>query len=187
MKIPLQLTTRKVSLSAAAIDCIKKKTAKLETFFDNIMSCRVMVEAPHRHKHQGLLYNVRIDITIPGGELVVKREPHEDIYVAIRDAFDAARRQLLSFARRQRGETKIHLASPVARITKIFSDDGFGFLETFDGREIYFHSNSLLGAEFEELQVGISVRFSEEQGAMGPQASSVSLLREAAIPSASYG
>jgi ribosomal subunit interface protein len=108
MKLPLQITTRNVSLSEAAEAGIREKAAKLDTFYDRIMSCRVVVEAPHRHQQQGILYNVRIDITVPGTELIVKREPHEDLYVSIRDAFDAARRQLQTYARKQRGEVKLH-------------------------------------------------------------------------------
>ena len=108
MKLPLQITARDVSLSEIADQSIREKAAKLDTFYDKIMGCRVLVEAPHRHQHQGVLYNVRIDLTVPGSELVVKRESHEDLYVAIRDAFDAARRQLQEFAHRQRGEVKTH-------------------------------------------------------------------------------
>ncbi|MEQ6341016.1 MAG: HPF/RaiA family ribosome-associated protein [Gammaproteobacteria bacterium] len=108
MKLPLQITARDVSLSETAETAIREKAAKLDTFYDKIMACRVLVEAPHRSQHQGVLYNVRIDLTVPGSELVVKRESHEDIYVAIRDAFDAARRQLQDFVQRQRGEVKAH-------------------------------------------------------------------------------
>lgn len=102
MKLPLQITSRDISLSEAAETSIRDKVAKLDTFCDKITSCRVLVETPHRHQHQGSLYNVRIDMTVPGSELVVKREPHEDLYVAIRDAFDAARRQLQDYVTRQR-------------------------------------------------------------------------------------
>jgi ribosomal subunit interface protein len=112
MKLPLQITARNVSLSEAAEAAIREKAAKLDTFYDRIMSCRVVVEAPHRHQHQGALYNVRIDITVPGSELVVKKEPHEDLYVSIRDAFDAARRQIQDYAHKQRGETKLHETPP---------------------------------------------------------------------------
>jgi ribosomal subunit interface protein len=108
MKLPLQITTRNISLSEAAENTIRDKTAKLETFHDNITACRVLVEVPHRHKHQGMAYNVRIDITVPGNEIVVKREPNEDLYVAIRDSFDAARRQLQEFSARRRGDVKTH-------------------------------------------------------------------------------
>lgn len=174
MKLPLQITTRKVSLSENALETIEQKTRKLETFTDQIIGCRVMVETPHRHKHQGILYNVRIDLTMPGAELVVKREPAEDLYIAIRDAFDAARRQILSYQRKRRGEFKFHEEiTPVATVTKIFEEEGFGFLETNDGREIYFHENSVIDKPFSHLSVGNSVRFSEKQGVNGPQASTV--------------
>jgi len=176
VKLPLQITTRKLSLSETAISAIKLKAEKLETFYRQIMACRVMVETPHRHKNHGTLYNVRIDLTVPGGELIVKREPHEDVYVAIRDAFDAARRQLQNYSRRRRGDVKLHVKPPMARISKLFADEGFGFLETDDGREIYFHSNSVVDSDFEQLNIGSTVRFAEKQGVNGPQASTVALL-----------
>ncbi len=107
MKIPLQVTSRNISLSKAAGDVIRAKAAKLETFYDKIMGCRVLVEKPHRHHQHGVLHNVRIDMTVPGAELVVKRESHEDLQIAIRDAFDAARRQLQSYVNKQRQNRKI--------------------------------------------------------------------------------
>ena len=173
MKLPLQITVRNVSVSEAAKDNIRDRAAKLDLFYDRIMSCRVIVEAPHRRQHQGVLYNVRIDMTVPGAELVVKREPDEDIYVAIRDAFDAARRQLEGYARRQRGDVKVHEAAPYARVSKLFKEDGYGFLETPDGREIYFHRNSVLNGGFDRIKIGTKARFTEEQGEQGPQASTV--------------
>lgn len=159
---------------------IREKAAKLDVFCDRLMGCRVVVEAPHRRHHQGRLYHVRIDLTVPGGELVVKREPskhnaHEDIYVAIRDAFDGARRKLQDYARRQRGQVKLHEPVPAARVSRLFPDEGFGFLETADGREIYFHKNSVLGSGFTNLEVGSEVSYAEEQGEKGPQASTVRL------------
>jgi ribosomal subunit interface protein len=177
MKLPLQITVRNVSLSEVAKADIHKKVAKLDSFYDRIMSCRVVVEAPHRHHHQGVLYNVRIDMTVPGGELVVKREPHEDIYVAIRDAFDAVQRQLKDYVRRQRGDVKAHDTVAHARVDKLFPEEGFGFLETVDGREIYFHRNSVLRGSFDLLEVGTEVRFAEEEGEQGPQASTVILIK----------
>jgi len=108
MKLPLQITTRDLPMTEAIDQAIRAKAEKLETFYDQIMGCRVLIENPHRHHHKGVLYNVRLDITVPGGELVVKREPHEDLYVSIRDAFDAARRQLQEYAKKQRGQVKRH-------------------------------------------------------------------------------
>lgn len=102
MKLPLQITSRNVSLSDAAEQAIREKAAKLDQFYDRIMGCRVLVEAPHRHQHQGNQYNVRLDITVPGSEIVIKREENEDLYVAIRDAFDAAQRKVKDFASKQK-------------------------------------------------------------------------------------
>jgi len=94
MKLPLQITSRNVSLSENAEQSIREKAAKLDQFYDQIMGCRVLVESPHRHQQRGNQYNVRLDITVPGSEIVIKREENEDLYVAIRDAFDAARRKV---------------------------------------------------------------------------------------------
>ncbi len=173
MKLPLQITARHMSLSEAAETTIREKVAKLDTFCERIMGCRVLVEAPHRSQNQGSMYNVRIDITVPGSEMVVKREPHEDLYVAIRDAFDAARRQLQAYTRKQRGEVKIHEETPIARVARLFPEEGYGFLETPDGREIYFHENSVSNGGFRHIAPGAAVRYSEEVGEQGPQASVV--------------
>jgi ribosomal subunit interface protein len=173
MEIPVQIVVRNASISEVAKDNIRSKADKLSSFYSPIIKCRVVVEAPHRHKQKGLLYNVRIDMTVPGGELVVKREPNEDVYVAIRDAFVAARRQLQAYARRQRREVKTHEDAPRARVTKLFPDEGYGFLETFDGLDVYFHRNSVLNDGFDRLLIGTEVRYVQEQGEQGPQASTV--------------
>lgn len=108
MQIPLQVTLKDMPQSDAVESRIREKTEKLSRFYDRIMSCRVVVETPQRHQHQGKLYSVRIDLTVPGAELVANRAQDEDVYVAIRDAFVAITRQLEDFARRQRGEVKTH-------------------------------------------------------------------------------
>ena len=117
MKLPLQITSRNVSLSEAAEQAIREKAAKLDAIYDNVMGCRVIVETPHRHQQQGNLYNVRIDLTVPGSEMVIKREEHEDLYVAIRDAFDAAKRKLKEYSSRQKsgkGSEGIPIVEPSA-------------------------------------------------------------------------
>ena len=75
MEIPLQITFRNMPPSEAIEDNIREKLSKLESFYDRIMSCRVIVEAPHRHHRKGNVYEVRIDLTVPGGELVINRSP----------------------------------------------------------------------------------------------------------------
>lgn len=173
----LQITFRDMDASDALRSAISDRAAELERFCGDIMSCRVMVESPHRHHQKGQLYHVRIELTVPGEEIMVNRNPgddhaHEDVHVALRDAFHAARRELQDHVRRRRSQVKAHEGPPHAIVSRLFPYEGYGFLTTADGREIYFHRNSVLGA-FDELELGTEVRFAEEMGAEGPQASSV--------------
>jgi ribosomal subunit interface protein len=172
------ITFKDVPSSPAIEARIREEVAELEQFYDRIVRCRVVVEMPHRRQRQGSLYAVRIDLTVPGHELVVGREPtehqaHEDVYVAIRDAFDAAKRQLQDHARRERRETKQHEPAGEGRVARLFRDPGYGFIETDDGREVYFHRNSVIDGGFDVLEAGMHVRFAEELGEKGPQASTV--------------
>jgi ribosomal subunit interface protein len=181
MKIPVQVTFRGFPPSAAVETKVREKAAKLDQFFPHIMGCRVVVEAQHKHHQHGNLYHVSIDLTVPGRELAAGRDPkahqaHEDIYVAIRDAFDAARRRLEDYAQKLRGEVKAHQSPNLGRVAELAPAADFGRIETPDGRLVYFHRNSLLGADFDRLEKNAEVRFAEEQGLEGPQASSVHLI-----------
>jgi ribosomal subunit interface protein len=106
MQTPIQITVRDMDHSPALDQHILDKAAKLEQYFSPITSCRVVAEAPHKHHHQGKLYTVRLDITVPGREIVVNHEHDQDVYVALRDAFAAAKRQLEDYAQIRRGETR---------------------------------------------------------------------------------
>jgi len=181
MKLPLQIAFRDIPPSEALEADIRKKAAKLDQVFDRIMSCRVVVEAPHGHHHKGRLYHVSIDLTVPGEELVINRSPgqdhaHENAYVAVRDAFNAARRKLQDFARKQRGDVKFHEVPSHGKITELVPMEDFGRIVTGDGRDIYFHRNSVIEADFDQLEIGDEVRYAEEVGEAGPQASSVHLI-----------
>jgi ribosomal subunit interface protein len=176
MDLPLQITARDIGLTDAIKTEIAERAEKLDKFYDRIMRCKVMVECPKRHQNDGKLYNLRIVIKVPGAELTVKRELNKDLYVAIRDAFDAARRKLEDFAREQRGVVKHHEEPPRGRISALFTEKGYGFLTTPEGNEVYFHKNSVLNKDFDKLKVGAEVRFAEEQGEKGPQASTVTVL-----------
>ncbi len=168
--------------SSEAVEArVRSEAEKLDTLYDQIMRCSVVVEAHHKHRHKGNTYHVRVDLTVPGSELVANREPaehqaHEDVYVAIRDAFNAARRQLKTFASRRRRDVKTHEVPPHGRISELFTDKGYGKIVSSDGREIYFHKNSVLNADFNKLEVGAEVRFVEEAGDHGPQASTVKVV-----------
>ena len=108
MQLPLQITIRDIEPSQALQTHIRDRAEKLEEYFEHIMSCRVVVEMPHQHHHQGRQYMVRIDLGVPGNEIVVNRAHHEDVYVALRDAFDAATRQLEEYAHILHGQVKTH-------------------------------------------------------------------------------
>lgn len=180
MQVPLQISFRNMDPSDAMEAAIRDKAEKLEQFHDQIISCRVMVEAKHRRHHKGNHYTVRIDLTVPGRELAVSRDPaerkaYEDAYVALRDAFDSARRQLEDDVRRRRPQSmKRHEGEPQGFVTELHADHGR--IGTTEGRHIYFHRNSLLNGDFEKLQIGAPVLFVEESGDEGPQASTVKLL-----------
>lgn len=106
MQIPLQITARDISMTPTIEQRVREKVNKLENFYARILGCRVLIESPHRSNHKGNLYNVRVRLTVPGGELVVKREPSENLYIAMRDTFEAARRQLLAYSGRKRSSLK---------------------------------------------------------------------------------
>ncbi len=178
MQIPLQISFRNMDPSPAVEARIREKAAKLERFHDRIVGCTVVVEAPHRHHHKGKLYNVRIEISVPGKNVVVDRarpidHAHEDVYVALRDAFDAAVRRLEDQTRKMRGSVKAHEEPTHGKIENLFGD--YGFITTAEGDEVYFHRNSVVGADFDALEVGneVSLVVAEEEGEKGLQASTV--------------
>jgi len=157
---------------------IIEKSAKLDRFFDRIMSCRVVVDESQRRHHKGKLYSIHLDMTVPGKELAISRQEHEDPYVAIRDAFNAAVRLLEEFGRILHHEVKSRVEPARGRIVKIFPESDYGFIKTADSREIYFHRNSILdGVKLAQLKFGTKVSFIEEQGADGPQAARVAVNR----------
>jgi len=134
MTLPLQVTFRNMKHSAEVEDWIRGEAEKLETFYHRIIGCRVAIEVPHRHHKKGKPLHIRIDLTLPGKEIVIKREPvanhrtpmnveaeaakrakakspHADLELVIHDAFKTAGRRVQDFARRQRGDVKRHQAA----------------------------------------------------------------------------
>lgn len=179
MQSPLQITFRNMDTSAAVEEDIHQRVDKLETMHGPFISCKVVVEAPARHQQQGGLFNVRIDITSAAGKFVVNKEPasankaHTDCYVALRDAFKAAARQLEKYKEKKRGEVKTHSEVPWGEITYLVPMEDYGTITTPDNREIYFHRNSVVNDDFDSLTLGTMVTFHEVRGDKGPQASTV--------------
>ncbi|HZZ77276.1 MAG TPA: HPF/RaiA family ribosome-associated protein [Gemmataceae bacterium] len=181
MQLPLQVSFRHMAHSAEIENLVREKAAKLDEFSGHIMSCRVVVEPKGKHHLHGNLYEVRVDITVPGEELAVTREPNQhteyrDIHIALRDAFDTAGRLLEDYVRRKRHDVKALETAPHGKVCKLLPDEGYGFLKTLDGREVYFHRHSVLHEGFERLEIGTEVAFVEEAGNKGPQASTVKIV-----------
>lgn len=156
-----------------------REIEKLERFFGRITACRISIMKPQNRRQHGDLYAVAVHLSLPGGrEVHADRNPplnhaHEDIFVAIRDVFAAARRKLQDETRKLRGDVRLREAPPEAVVDRMIAEENYGFLETVDGREIYFHRNSVANDGFDRLKVGARVSFSETQGDKGPQATFV--------------
>lgn len=200
MLLPVQVTFRNIEDRTGLEEYVQKEAAKLERFFSRISSCRVIVERPQKAQ-SSKFYHVRIDLGVPNEELVVKHIPslhgtlehlqtqksrreakavlaHKTPKRAIHEAFQEMARQLQDYARRQNGGVKTKQQEEAAAVVKEISpENGFGFLETDDGREIYFNEASVLNGHFPELRIGAKVKFHEEMGNKGPQASTVKLVQ----------
>ena len=197
--IPTQVTFRGLSHSDALEADIRECVAWLEQFYAGIVRCRVLVEVPHRHRHGGRHFHVRVEVTVPGAApIVVSHEPslhgplkdiaeakhmkdsetegvHRYARVAVHEAFDAARRRLQDFARRQRGTTKTHDVPAHGVVSELRPEDDYGFIKA-DEEQIFFSRASVLDNAFDELTVGTPVAFVGEKGEKGPQASTVRML-----------
>lgn len=181
MLLPLQINFLDLEPSAALEARIRELVNRLEKFSPHVARCHVVVQGKQGHGHQGRLYEVRFQVTTPGGSVVANREhrqlqSHEDVYVALRDAYRAVRRRLQDLERRRRQEVKQHATAPQAWVSELYPAEDFGRIATSDGRSLYFHRNSIVGADFDQLVTGMAVRFVEERGERGPQASTVKLV-----------
>jgi cold shock CspA family protein len=176
MQVPLDIEFEGIDPSDAIEASVREQMAKLEQFYGSSISARVVLQKPHRRHHKGNHYSVRIHLALPGGDIFVNRDPgddnaHEDLQIAMRDSFNAARRQLQDIVRKRQGQVKEHEAPPHGVIATLFNEHGF--IDASDGREIYFHRNTVEGDGFDTLGTGQEVRFAEEIGNEGPQATYV--------------
>jgi cold shock CspA family protein/ribosome-associated translation inhibitor RaiA len=183
MQVPLSVTFRNVRKNPRVEKLIHDQAAKLERVCDHIISCRLAVEKPQEHQKSGNAFRVRLDVTVPPEhELIVTREAtegdlHAQLSTVIRDAFGAMRRRLKKLVEKQRGNVKRHPEQEIGGlVVRLFRDQGYGFIRAADGEEIYFHKNSLPGDDFERIEIGTGVHWHEEEGAEGPQASTVRIV-----------
>jgi cold shock CspA family protein len=184
MQTTPQIDFQGMEPSATMQNRIVQHIARIEDRYGRATSCRVVVKGPGAHHRTGGLYEVNIYLSLPDRrEVAIERTPHlderfQDFDFALNDAFKRARRRLQDQIRRMRGKVKRHELPPSGVVKKLMHDDGYGFLESADGREIYFHRNSVAEPGFESLEIGARVNFKEEQGENGPQASQVTPLAE---------
>ncbi len=183
MKITPQITLRNIEHSPALKKEIISYVEKLEKFHDHITGCRVSVEKKQKHQDSGNPYRVRIDVTVPPGhEIVIKRkstegELHQPLSAVLNEAFEATERKLKKLKEIQSRDVKKHPEQEVnGVIYKLFKSDGYGFIKSTDGSEVYFHRNSVLHNKFDGLKTGTGVHYVEEMGEKGPQASTVRVI-----------
>ncbi len=157
---------------------IREMIEHLDRFSDRILTCRVEIERDASRHQVGNRFRARIYVHLPGRELAVGDHPpkasHTDLSVTVHDAFDAMERQIEEYMHVRKRVVKRHFQPDSrGRVVRVLPELDHGFIEAFDGREVYFHRNSVLHAALEELAVGTEVRFAEEDGEEGPQASTV--------------
>jgi SHS2 domain-containing protein/cold shock CspA family protein len=182
MQTPVEIDFQGMSGTAEIRQAITTYLAQIEKRFGRITAGRLMVKGPGGHHRTGEPYEVNLRLALPEGrEVNVGRTPEADERqsqwrFALHDAFKRARRQLQDHVRQLQGQVKQHESQPIGTVTKFDPSGEFGFLEAADGREIYFHRNSVLDGGFPRLTAGTRVVFAEEEGQKGPQASTVKLL-----------
>jgi cold shock CspA family protein/ribosome-associated translation inhibitor RaiA len=181
MQTPVEIDFQGLKGNEQLRACVMKNISVLERRFGRITACRVVIKAPSDRHRTGGACEITIRLSLPQGREVDigRSEKADDRFadpvVALNDAFKRARRRLQNHARRMRGHVKSHDGPPIATVKRFDDDAGFGFLETPDGREIYFHKNSVLNSSG-QVPPGTRVTFFEEMGEKGPQASTVKVL-----------
>ena len=178
MEEALEIVFHNLEPSAAVEAAIRERFAKLEKRYDRLVSCRVSVEALHKQHRTGNIFEVHIDMLVPGAELVVSKPPQRakeryanpDVYASIKEAFDAAERQLKRLKRQRREDLQPHDALFKGQVAEIHPDEDWGYLLTKEGALLYFHRNAVINGGFEHLQMGDLVHYIEALGETGPTA-----------------
>jgi cold shock CspA family protein/ribosome-associated translation inhibitor RaiA len=181
MDVPLEIAFHNLESSAAVETRVRERVAKLEKLFPRLVACRVVVEAPHRQHQKGNIFRVRVEMSVPGEDLVVSKEPNRaqerfadpDVYTVLKDAFDTAERMLKDYKGKQSGDVKIHDTPMHGHIMRINAGNDFGFLRTAQGTQLWFHRNAVMNEELESFKEGDPVHYVEVLGETGPQASKV--------------
>ncbi len=183
MQVPMEIACKGLEKTGALERTIEKNAERLEKVCDHIISCRIVIERPHEHPDQGNDHRITLIVRVPPNrEVVVKRsstegDMHDTLTSVINDVFQTASRQCRELARLQRDKVKRHPEQETGGIVReVFPEDSYGFIRSLDGRDIYFHRNSVLNSDFDRLTEGTGVRYVEEAGEEGPQATTVAIV-----------
>jgi ribosomal subunit interface protein len=184
METPLELSFKNLQPSEFVEGLVRERVGRLERLHNRITSCHVFIEAPHKRHRKGNRFEITLEVRVPGTELAVASKPgdinaHDDINVAIRDAFNAMERQLKRWKQKIGGDVKVHEGNLQGRIAEIDHDQGFGQILATDGRLVYFHQNSVVGGDFRELgpEDPVELVVQADESEIGPQASTVRPIR----------
>ena len=177
----LQIVFHNLEPSAAVEADIRERFGKLEKRYDRLTSCRISIEKLHRQHRTGNIFEVHIDMLVPGAELTISRQPQRakeryanpDVYASIRDAFAAAERQLKRFKRQQREDLQPHEPLFRGAVAELHPEEDWGYLLTKEGALLYFHRNAVPDGSFDRLNRGDLVNYVETTGATGPTAAKV--------------
>ncbi|HXQ28014.1 MAG TPA: HPF/RaiA family ribosome-associated protein [Gemmatimonadales bacterium] len=177
--VPLRIAALNFELSPELEQDLRKRMARLTRFYSRIVRAVVTIDTPQRRRRSDAeRYRVRLELMLPGGAVAIGRQPHADLRTAFQDAFSAARRRLEDYARRQHGAVKAHETLRRGRVSQYYPLGSYGFIEEAeDGHEVYFDAHSVLDGALPRVDVGAEVRFTEEPGQKGPQATSVHIAR----------
>lgn len=169
--ILLNVIVKDVENSESIQNSITEKAQKLKTYFEKIQYCKVILQSIQKHKHQGKLFRTTIELGLPRKRLIVNHKANEDILISIRDAFRAMEQQLEKYVQKRRQQTKAHTLPLQGEVVRLF--ENYGFIETVDGNEYYFHESHVLNPNFSSLSVGKRVEFTESMASDGFQANQV--------------
>jgi cold shock CspA family protein len=200
MQLTPAITFRRIADPRLLESAILERFAALEKYSSSIIGAHATLELADRRHRDGSRYHLRIELTVPGDVIVIARDGslrpdlraravqrtrkrdeidpgHRRAKVVIREAFEAARRRLQDYERHRQRAVKTHTPPPIGRVTELFPDRGYGFIEAPDGHTVYFQRASVLDQAFDGLAPGSRVAFAEEAGRKGPQASTVRLAK----------
>lgn len=170
MQTKPQITFRDIPRSEAIEQNIQKHIDQLESIFDKIVACHVVVEQSQKKQHQGKIYTIKVLLDVPRKQIVSNHNHNEDIYIAIRDAFKDSTRMLKEYCRTMHGEVKAHATENHGKVARMIPDEDYGFIVDMTGDEFYFQKNNVHHPQFADLAVGDRVKFLPVQGDEGMQA-----------------